>query len=110
MQTQELPSLLVPLLLLMFSKPAPVLQQLDPRSALLYAFLAHYAYRSLVYPLLIRGGKGTALAVWAMAAAFCAWNGFLQVMDRLSMNNLSMDSCATVSDAAAGILLPGMLQ
>eukprot|EP00775_Hariotina_reticulata_P009380 gene9380-9544_t len=33
---------------------------------------------SLVYPILIRGGKGTALAVWAMAAAFCTWNGFLQ--------------------------------
>ena len=42
-------------------------------------FLLHYAYRDLVYPLRLRGGKPTPAAVWAMALVFCLWNGYLQV-------------------------------
>ena len=34
---------------------------------------------SLVYPLRLRAPKGTALVVWAMAAAFCCCNGYMQV-------------------------------
>lgn len=48
------------------------------RVALGLAFLLHYTYRALAFPLLIRGGKPTPLVVWAMALAFCLWNGFLQ--------------------------------
>ena len=35
--------------------------------------------RSLVYPLLQRGGKPTPLVVWFLAASSCVWNGTLQV-------------------------------
>ena len=46
--------------------------------ALLGAFCAHYLWRALFFPLLLRGGKPTPAAVWAMAAAFCTCNGVLQ--------------------------------
>jgi hypothetical protein len=82
-QTQELPSLLIPLYLAA-SQPAQLQLRLDPRTFAAAAFLLHYANRSLIYPLRLRGGKRTALTVWAMAALFCSVNGFLQV---------SHDSC-----------------
>ena len=52
--------------------------QADPRTCTAAAFLLHYTNRSLIYPLRLRGGKRTALTVWAMAALFCCCNGFLQ--------------------------------
>ncbi len=48
-------------------------------SLLAFAFLFHYTYRALVYPLLQRGSRPTPLSVWAMAATFCVWNGLIQV-------------------------------
>jgi len=54
------------------SRAAPV------NNALVAAFLAHYAQRSLVYPCLIRGGKPTPVSTFAMALGYCALNGYLQ--------------------------------
>uniref|UniRef100_A0A383VYK6 Steroid 5-alpha-reductase DET2 n=1 Tax=Tetradesmus obliquus TaxID=3088 RepID=A0A383VYK6_TETOB len=75
--TQELPALLFPLY--MAASHSQQLQlQPDPRTCIAAAFLLHYTNRSLIYPLRLRGGKRTALTVWAMAALFCCCNGFLQ--------------------------------
>lgn len=49
-----------------------------PNRLLLLAFALHYSWRSLFYPLLIRGGKETRALEWALALAFCCWNGALQ--------------------------------
>lgn len=71
----------MPLLLLFAAAPAALPQLGSPCSCLAATFLLHYTYRSLIYPFRIRGGKGTALVVWAMAAGFCCWNGFIQVSE-----------------------------
>ena len=49
-----------------------------PNRLLLLAFALHYSWRSLFYPLLIRGGKETRALEWALALVFCCWNGALQ--------------------------------
>jgi hypothetical protein len=43
------------------------------------AFMLHYFYRDLIFPLRLRGGKPTPFVVWAMAAVFCVYNGYMQV-------------------------------
>lgn len=80
-QTQEIPSLIVfVVMLLLFSTPDSFLQHpLSARTVLSGAFCAHYVYRSIVFPFIIRGGKPTPLSVWAMSFVFCIWNGFIQV-------------------------------
>ena len=71
---------MVPLLVAYKIQPASHPHPSSPCSALAAAFLLHYTYRSLMYyPLRLRGAKGTALVVWAMAFTFCCWNGFIQV-------------------------------
>ncbi|KAF8058944.1 SRD5A1 [Scenedesmus sp. PABB004] len=84
--TQELPSLLAPLAL-MAARPeaAAGLAPLTPRGAVACAFALHYAHRALVYPLLMRAPKPTAVTVWALAALFCAANGLTQAAHVLSM-------------------------
>ncbi|CAG5136428.1 unnamed protein product [Candidula unifasciata] len=73
---QELPCLLVPLMLVLFSD--------CPRSIyytnrfVLGLFLLHYCQRALIFPFLIRGGKPTPVSVFLMAAGFCIVNGYLQ--------------------------------
>ena len=42
------------------------------------AFLLHYANRDFIYPLCLRGAKPTPVTVWAMAAVFCIYNGWMQ--------------------------------
>lgn len=79
-QTQEIPCPLVFLWLILRSdlssfKDNPA----SSRTVLASAFCTHYVYRSLIFPLIIRGGKPTPLSVWAMSFSFCIWNGFLQV-------------------------------
>ncbi|PNW75484.1 hypothetical protein CHLRE_12g528550v5 [Chlamydomonas reinhardtii] len=78
--TQEIPSLIVfVVMLLLFSTPDSFLQHpLSARTVLSGAFCAHYVYRSIVFPFIIRGGKPTPLSVWAMSFVFCIWNGFIQ--------------------------------
>lgn len=72
---QELPSLLLPLWCA--SAEGGRLQHW-PNRVLLAMFVAHYFQRSLVFPLLIRGGKPTPLFVLLLAALFCVFNGYLQ--------------------------------
>ncbi len=84
LQTQEIPSLLVFLAVLLLTQPGlPPLASVDPwlapRTVLAVAFTCHYIYRSIVFPCIIRGGKPTPVSVWAMSFVFCIWNGFLQV-------------------------------
>lgn len=79
LQTQEAPSCLVPLLLLVQAPPALRAGMRPDQATLIAMFLAHYAWRAFAYPLLLRGGKPTALLPWLLAAVFCCWNGFIQV-------------------------------
>jgi 3-oxo-5-alpha-steroid 4-dehydrogenase 1 len=40
--------------------------------------MAHYAYRSFIFPLRMRGGKPMPIGVCLLATAFCAFNGYVQ--------------------------------
>ncbi|XP_069469823.1 3-oxo-5-alpha-steroid 4-dehydrogenase 1 isoform X2 [Ambystoma mexicanum] len=71
---QELPSLCIPIALLLYSSRTPPLPQL----LLLGAFIAHYVQRTLVFPFLIRGGKPTPFVTFVLAFVFCVYNGYLQ--------------------------------
>jgi hypothetical protein len=83
LQTQEIPSLLVPCAMIAAGGLQSFLDHpTSPRTLLAAALLVHYSQRALIYPLLIRAGKPTPLVVWAMALVFCCWNGYLQVRRR----------------------------
>ncbi|KAI8486685.1 3-oxo-5-alpha-steroid 4-dehydrogenase 1 [Branchiostoma belcheri] len=73
---QELPAFGVPCLLLL-ATPADRLAHL-PNRALLAMYMLHYFHRSLIFPLLIRGGKPTPLVPFLLALLFCVYNGYLQ--------------------------------
>jgi hypothetical protein len=78
LQTQEMWSAIVPMLVLVHAHRSG--RALAPAQALLMGmFLLHYTWRSFVYPLLLRGGKPTPVGIWLMACAFCVYNGYLQV-------------------------------
>ena len=79
-QTQEIPSFLIPAAwLLLWATPEQRARAAAPgNAALLATFLLHYFYRDLVFPFRLRGGKPTPLVVWAMALAFCVFNGYMQ--------------------------------
>ncbi|KAM4583630.1 3-oxo-5-alpha-steroid 4-dehydrogenase 2a [Odontesthes bonariensis] len=71
---QEVPSLLVPLLLLLRAGPP----EPGPGAALLLCtFMLHYFYRSVIYSLLTRG-RPVPLRIVLYAAIFCSISGFLQ--------------------------------
>ena len=94
-KTQEMWSFLVPCWLLLQHQRMPPL--------VLLPFLAHYFYRSFLYPLLLRSSKATPLHVWAAASMFTAYNGLLQVC-------LWLHKCISLSSAsnqANGTLLQG---
>jgi 3-oxo-5-alpha-steroid 4-dehydrogenase 1 len=76
-----MPSLLVfAAVLFRFGNPVALFEQpLSPRTMLVAAFTAHYIYRILIFPSMIRGGKPTPLTVWAISGFYCVWNGFIQV-------------------------------
>ncbi|KAL6779691.1 hypothetical protein ACKKBG_A13335 [Auxenochlorella protothecoides x Auxenochlorella symbiontica] len=78
--TQEILSLAIPVVwLAAFATQEQRARVSDPVNAALMAmFLVHYIHRDLIYPFRIVPGKGTPLAVWSMAAGFCAYNGYLQ--------------------------------
>ncbi|XP_062578457.1 3-oxo-5-alpha-steroid 4-dehydrogenase 1-like isoform X1 [Saccostrea cucullata] len=73
---QEIPAFLVPVLLI-YCVEGPKITHI-PNKILLGLFLLHYFQRSIIYPLLIRGGKPTPLIPFLLAFAFCACNGYLQ--------------------------------
>ncbi|CAM9895710.1 unnamed protein product [Lampetra planeri] len=72
---QELPSFLVPVLLLLGAGGADTLPL--PNALLLLMFCGHYFQRTFVFSLL-SNGRPTPLAIVAYAFAFCSYNGFLQ--------------------------------
>ncbi|KAM4550148.1 3-oxo-5-alpha-steroid 4-dehydrogenase 1 [Fundulus diaphanus] len=74
---QELPSLLVPLSLVLWTSSSKT--SLLPNQLLIAMFLCHYVQRTLIYPFLIRGGKATPFASFALAFVFCIYNGYMQV-------------------------------
>ena len=45
---------------------------------LLGCFVLHYFNRTVIFPLRVRGGKGTPLAPFLMALGYCCVNGYLQ--------------------------------
>ncbi|OBS82393.1 hypothetical protein A6R68_23618 [Neotoma lepida] len=73
---QELPSMVWPLY--ECARPAAARLGSLPNRVLLAMFLIHYVQRTLVFPVLIRGGKDTPLVVFASAVLFCTFNGYLQ--------------------------------
>nr|BBE00816.1 3-oxo-5-alpha-steroid 4-dehydrogenase 1 [Clarias magur] len=74
---QELPALFLPLSLILWASPAKISNL--PNQVLLGMYFCHYFQRSLIYPFLIRGGKPTPFASFALAFVFCIYNGYLQV-------------------------------
>ncbi|KAI5621650.1 3-oxo-5-alpha-steroid 4-dehydrogenase 1 isoform X1 [Silurus asotus] len=74
---QELPALLVPVGLIFWASALKISHL--PNQLLLCMYFCHYVQRSLVYPFLIRGGKPTPFASFALAFVFCIYNGYLQV-------------------------------
>ncbi|KAM8880327.1 3-oxo-5-alpha-steroid 4-dehydrogenase 2-like [Spinachia spinachia] len=75
---QEVPALLVPLLLLLLTGDrSESTGDRTGRTLLLCTFVLHYFHRSLIYSLLTRG-RPVPLPIVLYAAAFCALNGFLQ--------------------------------
>ncbi|XP_020651253.3 3-oxo-5-alpha-steroid 4-dehydrogenase 1 isoform X1 [Pogona vitticeps] len=73
---QESPASLVPLLLILCSDSVRL--SFWTNRILLGLFLIHYAYRSFIFPFLIRGGKPTPLIPFLLAFLFCLCNGYMQ--------------------------------
>ncbi|KAL4629997.1 3-oxo-5-alpha-steroid 4-dehydrogenase 1 isoform X2 [Arapaima gigas] len=73
---QELPAFVVPLFVVFWTSGAKLSQL--PNQLLLLMYFCHYFQRSLIYPFLIRGGKSTPFASFAIAFVFCVYNGYLQ--------------------------------
>lgn len=99
---QELPSLAVPLALLGSARSDCLA---DPGStALLGLFVAHYFQRTLIFPLLIRGGKPTPASVCLLALLFCLYNGFMQGYQLLLLcPAVPLDACFYAGIATWGI-------
>ncbi|KAL8603212.1 hypothetical protein ACOMHN_025227 [Nucella lapillus] len=87
---QELPALVVPLLLLVFSDCPQSGQWRN--QVVLGLFLIHYFQRTFVFSLLIRGGRPTPVVTFLMALSFCVFNGYLQgayILRRADLSSLS---------------------
>ncbi|XP_062845614.1 3-oxo-5-alpha-steroid 4-dehydrogenase 1 [Trichomycterus rosablanca] len=74
---QELPAFLVPLSLVLWTSASKTGHL--PNQLLIGMYFCHYVQRSLIYPFLIRGGKPTPFASFALAFVFCIYNGYMQV-------------------------------
>ncbi|KAG1679307.1 hypothetical protein FOA52_009337 [Chlamydomonas sp. UWO 241] len=77
----ESPALLIPAYMLAASPgllPALLADPLSKRSLMAAAFLAHYVYRAIVFPLRTRSGKPAPLSIVLLGMTFCVWNGLLQ--------------------------------
>eukprot|EP00063_Salmo_salar_P052262 XP_014027097.1 PREDICTED: 3-oxo-5-alpha-steroid 4-dehydrogenase 2 isoform X1 [Salmo salar] len=83
---QELPSFLVPMLLLLSTDTQPSLG----KDLLLWTFCLHYFQRTFIYSLLTKGRPSPLYIVFS-AVVFCSVNGFLQ--------GHYMLHCATYDDA-----------
>lgn len=77
-----------------FATPAQLARLSAPPNALLMAaFMLHYAYRDLVFPFRLRGGKPTPVTIVLMAFAFCTYNGYMQT--RYLLEVAPMDAAIT---------------
>ncbi|KAL0962104.1 hypothetical protein UPYG_G00335720 [Umbra pygmaea] len=74
---KELPAFLVPLCLVLWTSASKTTNLAN--RLLLAMYFCHYVQRSLIYPFLIRGGKSTPFASFALAFVFCVYNGYMQV-------------------------------
>ncbi|XP_033739916.1 3-oxo-5-alpha-steroid 4-dehydrogenase 1-like [Pecten maximus] len=72
----ELPSIVIPIVLFVFTNSPRIGE--TPNRILFGCFMLHYIHRSLIYPLLIRGGKPASLLTFVFAVLFCVFNGYLQ--------------------------------
>eukprot|EP00898_Chlorokybus_atmophyticus_P006994 jgi/Chlat1/7296/Chrsp58S00541 len=103
---QEFPSFIIPLGLLLHERMNG--RTLSPANTLLlYLFLLHYANRAFIYPLRMRGGKGTPFSVCLMSFVFCVVNGYMQGRDltRLRVIELNPRLFLGVVIWAAGLLI-----
>ncbi|KAM9792249.1 3-oxo-5-alpha-steroid 4-dehydrogenase 2a [Neosynchiropus ocellatus] len=73
---QELPSFLLPLVLLLLTD-APRNRGATEAVLLLFAFILHYFQRAFIYSFLTRGRPVPRYIVWT-SAMFCSFNGLLQ--------------------------------
>ncbi|XP_030644775.1 3-oxo-5-alpha-steroid 4-dehydrogenase 1 [Chanos chanos] len=73
---QELPAFCIPLGLVFWTSSAKSSQLAN--QLLLAMYFCHYVQRALIYPFLIRGGKSTPFASFALAFLFCLYNGYMQ--------------------------------
>lgn len=73
---QELPTLIA--VYICWQTALPELRNNLGNQALLLAWTLHYTNRTLIHPLLVRGGKPTQLFVMLSAMLFCAVNGYVQ--------------------------------
>lgn len=81
MQIWESPSLIIPLALAVATPGCVeglVKNPWSKRTLLMMAFLCHYTYRTIVFPLRTIGGKPAPASVMLLGFSFCVWNGFLQ--------------------------------
>ncbi|XP_070578060.1 3-oxo-5-alpha-steroid 4-dehydrogenase 1-like [Ptychodera flava] len=74
---QELPSFLVPVLLICYTSSDKFSASLTNR-VLMGMFLLHYVQRTFIFPLLLRGGKPTPIVPFILAFMFCLYNGYMQ--------------------------------
>lgn len=91
-QTQEVWSFLIPAVwLTCYATPKQLARVSTPPNAILMgAFLLHYFNRDIIFPFRLRGSKPTPFIVWAMAAVFCVYNGYMQtkyILDEAPMTS-----------------------
>ncbi|XP_052091054.1 3-oxo-5-alpha-steroid 4-dehydrogenase 1-like [Mytilus californianus] len=72
---QELPALIVPILLLCFTECHGILYNCN--RALLTLYIIHYVHRIFIYPFYLKG-KPLPLYMVVLAFMFCLFNGYLQ--------------------------------
>ncbi|XP_022069896.1 3-oxo-5-alpha-steroid 4-dehydrogenase 2-like [Acanthochromis polyacanthus] len=99
---QEVPSFLLPLLLLSGQRDAER-QDAGRRLLLLGSFMLHYFHRSFIYAFLTRG-RPVPLLIVLYSAIFCSLNGFLQGHYLLHCSRLE-DTWLTDAHLAAGLLV-----
>ncbi|XP_022622458.1 3-oxo-5-alpha-steroid 4-dehydrogenase 2-like [Seriola dumerili] len=97
---QEVPSFLLPLLLLLLTEEP---HRGPGRTLLLCTFMLHYFHRSFIYSFLTRG-RPLPLVILLCAAIFCSINGFLQGHHLLHCAQFE-DTWLTKARLAAGFLL-----
>lgn len=72
---QESPAILVPVYLTLTLNPDVSFTNW----IILAMYMTHYANRSIIYPMRIRGGKATPIFIVFLAFAFTTCNGYMQV-------------------------------